>query len=54
MAAAAARHNGHLRGAVFAVDDFVLNIALHRGVCVRDAEQCGVDEVGWVVDEVFG
>ena len=54
MPAAAARHDGHLGRAVFAVDDFVGNVALHRGVGVRDAEQGRVDEVGGVMDEVFG
>lgn len=54
MAAAAAGYDGDLGGAVFAVDDFVFNVALHGGVCAGDGEEGSGDEVGWVVDEVFG
>lgn len=53
MAASATGDEGDLRGAVFAVDDLIGDVALHRGVCEGDAEEGGLDEVGWVVDEVF-
>jgi hypothetical protein len=52
--AAAAGHDGDLRGAIGAVDDLVLDVAGYGGVGARDAQQRAVDEVRWVVDEVFG
>lgn len=36
-----------------AVDYFVGDVALDGGVCVRDGQEGGVDEVGGVVDEMF-
>lgn len=55
VAAAAAGDDGDLgRAGGLAVDDFVGDVALQRGVCVGEGEEGGGDEVGWVVDEVFG
>lgn len=48
MSGPAARNEGHAwRGWGLAeVDCFVCDVASYRGVCVRDAEEGGVDEVG--------
>ena len=53
MSGSAAGHDGDLRQAIFAVYDFVGDVAAHRGVGVRDAEESGVDEMCRIVDEVF-
>jgi hypothetical protein len=46
VAGAAAGEDGDLRvGAGFAVDYLVGDVALHGGIKVRDAEECGGDEV---------
>jgi hypothetical protein len=52
MATAAARNYADLRCAVFAVDDLVLDVALHRRVRLWDAEKRSLDEVCRVVNEV--
>lgn len=43
----------YLRFRILGVYDLVLDVAAYGGVGVRDAEECGADEVGRVVDEVF-
>jgi hypothetical protein len=53
MTTAAAGDYAYLRCAILAVDDFVRDVALYGGICVRYAEESGIDEVRWVVDEVF-
>jgi hypothetical protein len=53
MSAAAAGDDADLRGPVLAEDDLVCDVALDGGVRVRDANEGGMDEVCWVMDEVF-
>ena len=53
MAGAAAGDDGDLVLCIFGVDDFVLYVARDCRVRVGDREECGGDEVRWVVDEVF-
>jgi hypothetical protein len=52
---AAAGYEGYAWGGwgVAEVDCFVGDVAGYGGVCVRDAEEGGGDEVGGGVDEVF-
>lgn len=56
MAGAATGDDGDL-GSILgrtAVDDFVVGVKGERRVGEGDGLESGVDQVGWVVDEVFG